>query len=150
MAKCLDGTPMAYYHRAGKGEGANKWLLSYEGKEEVGGWVEFTCMHYVSSSSREKRRSSSLSLLFPPTHPPTHSTCLHTYEGVDARPSMIALIGHCFPSLLFTHPPTHPSPSLQYIGGGWCSTLDDCSYRTLGPLGSSKDYKSTTPLLLGR
>jgi hypothetical protein len=31
MAKCLDGTPMAYYHRPGYGSGATKWLLSYEG-----------------------------------------------------------------------------------------------------------------------
>ncbi|GAB5037332.1 notum homolog [Nannochloropsis oceanica] len=34
MAKCLDGSPMAYYYRPGTGTGKNKWLLSYEG----GGW----------------------------------------------------------------------------------------------------------------
>jgi len=46
-----------------------------------------------------------------------------------------------------------PPPLLPYIsltpGGGWCSSLEDCALRTLGPLGSSSDYKSTTPLLLG-
>ena len=46
-----------------------------------------------------------------------------------------------FFSFLFTPPPP---------GGGWCSSLEDCALRTLGPLGSSSDYKSTTPLLLGR
>jgi hypothetical protein len=33
MAKCLDGSPMAYYYRPGTGTGKNKWLLSYEGTE---------------------------------------------------------------------------------------------------------------------
>lgn len=35
-AVCLDGSPMAYYHRKGVGSGANKWYIHHEG----GGWCE--------------------------------------------------------------------------------------------------------------
>lgn len=35
-AKCLDGTPAAYYYRKGVGDGANKWYIHHQG----GGWCE--------------------------------------------------------------------------------------------------------------
>jgi hypothetical protein len=30
-ARCLDGTPAAYYYLAGTGDGINKWLIHHEG-----------------------------------------------------------------------------------------------------------------------
>ena len=35
-ARCLDGSPAAYYIRKGTGSGANKWYIHHEG----GGWCE--------------------------------------------------------------------------------------------------------------
>ena len=35
-ARCLDGTPGAYYIRKGAGTGANKWYIHHQG----GGWCE--------------------------------------------------------------------------------------------------------------
>merc|ERR1719201_566151 len=35
-AVCLDGSPAAYYHQPGTGEGANKWYVHHQG----GGWCE--------------------------------------------------------------------------------------------------------------
>ena len=43
-ARCLDGTPALYYHRAGTGSGANKWFLHQQG----GGW----CYDLASCVSR--------------------------------------------------------------------------------------------------
>lgn len=31
-ARCLDGTPAAYYFLEGRGDGVNKWLIHHEGK----------------------------------------------------------------------------------------------------------------------
>ena len=35
-ARCLDGSPGAYYFQPGTGDGANKWYIHHQG----GGWCE--------------------------------------------------------------------------------------------------------------
>jgi len=61
-ARCLDGSPPAYYYRPGIGEGASKWLLHLQG----GGWC-------VSTGDCANRANSSLgsSNSWPRTGPPT-------------------------------------------------------------------------------
>ena len=46
-ARCLDGTPGAYYIRKGVGSGANKWYIHHQG----GGWCESWDDCYARSNS---------------------------------------------------------------------------------------------------
>jgi len=57
-AACLDGSPAAYYFRAGSGSGANKWLLNFQG----GGW----CNSLTDCLGRSKTVLGS-SLAYPAT-----------------------------------------------------------------------------------
>jgi len=57
-AACLDGTPPAYYFRAGSGSGANKWFIYHQG----GGW----CNSLTDCLGRSKTALGSSSS-YPPT-----------------------------------------------------------------------------------
>ena len=50
-ARCLDGSPGAYYIRKGAGSGANKWFIHHQG----GGW----CESYDDCLDRSKGRLGS-------------------------------------------------------------------------------------------
>ena len=56
-ARCIDGSPPAYYFRPGKDEGLSKWIIFFEG----GGW----CHSYESCLNRTLTPLGS-SLHYPP------------------------------------------------------------------------------------
>jgi len=86
-ARCLDGSPPAYYLRRGKGSGSRKWFVFFEG----GGWS----MSYDNSLERAKTILGSSksyeacetaeSMKFYKSANPSHNPLMHDWNVVHVR-----------------------------------------------------------------